>query len=66
MITPRRAGRARICDGYRATGDAHRLGTAPVLLIVDGRTLQFCSVSPCLLSYICNQPYEDCPISAVG
>ena len=66
MTAPRRGNRTPMCDSFRSSGAAHRLGDAPILLIVDGRTLQFCSVSPCLLVYICNRPLEDRPISAVG
>ena len=63
-MTPPRRG-TPICDAVRATGSAHRLGSTPILLIVRGHTLRFCRLS-CLLSYVCDQPYEDRPISAVG
>jgi hypothetical protein len=66
MTPRRRLGRHAICDSVRATGDAHRLGPSPILLIVDGRTLTFCSMVPCLISYVCNVPYDDLPMARIG
>lgn len=66
MTTPGRPVRTALCDAVKATGVAHRLGPAPILLVVAGRTLRFCSMIPCLLTWLTNRPYEDRASSAIG